>query len=186
MTINKIFFLAAALILTFTYSASGHEKKWPGKRLEQSWPSVQNFTSKQISLTPTQISQLNSVGIKIGSEDRSPTFYFAQAKDTSSDRPKTIGIILFIDEYGANGKMEISVAMGADAKIKKVDIWEHTENPSVAKDDFLKQFIGKTSKDSFIESKNYQPIADAMKASEAVARATEKALKITNIVFEKK
>lgn len=182
----KTFFLTVALVFTIANPVEGHEKKWPGKRLERAWPTVQNFSSKQISLTPAQISQLNTDDVKIGSEDRSPTFYFAQEKDSSSDKPKTIGIILFVDEYGANGKIEISVAMGPDGKTKKVDIWEHTESSLIAKDAFLKQFAGKTSKDTFIINKDYQPIVDATKASEAVARAVEKALKVTNIIFEKK
>lgn len=183
---NKTLILGITLILSFVFSAIGHEKKWPEKRLRQVWPTAQSFTSKQISLTSSQISQLETEGVKIGSEDRSPTFYFAQEKTSSTDKAKSIGIILFIDETGANGVMEISVGMGADGKIKKIDIWEHTENSLIAKDAFLKQFLGKTSRDSFIANKDYQSVPDAIKASEAVAKAVEKALKITNIIYEKK
>ncbi len=184
--LNRSFFLIITLILTFSVSALSHEKKWPEKRLRQAWPEAQSFSSKQISLTPPQISQLNTEGIKIGSEDRSPTFYFAQEKIPSLDKPKTLGVILFVDQFGANGRMEISVAMGPDGKVKKIDLWEHSENALIAKDDFLKQFVGKTSKDSFVENKDYQPVKDAAKASAAVAMAAQKALKITNIIFEKK
>ncbi|MBC7539325.1 MAG: hypothetical protein H7281_10925 [Bacteriovorax sp.] len=145
MNFNKSFCIAVVLIINLVFSAQGHEKKWPEKRLKQVWPTAQSFTSKQISLTSSQISQLETEGIKIGSKDRSPTFYFAQEKVSSSDKTKTISIILFIDETGANGVMEISVAMGADGKTKKVDIWEHSENSLIAKDDFLKQFIDKTA-----------------------------------------
>lgn len=183
---KKILKVITILTLTYAVFVNGHEKKWPEKRLRQVWPEAQSFTSKQISLIPSQISELNSEGIKIGSEDRSPTFYFAQEKVPTSDKPKTIGIVLFIDEYGANGRMEISVAMGSDGKVKTIDLWEHSENPLVTKDNFLKQFIGKTSKDSFIENKDYQPVKDAIKASNAVARAALKALKVTSIIFEKK
>ena len=186
MNFNKIFFLSATIILALVFSAQGHEKKWPEKRLKQVWPTAQSFTSKQISLTSTQISQLEAEGVKIGSSDRGPTFYFAQEKVPSSDKTKTIGIILFVDAIGANGVMEISVSMGGDGKTKKINIWEHSENSLIAKDDFLKQFIDKTSKDSFRANKDYQSVPDAIKASEAVAKAVEKALKITNIIFEKK
>ncbi len=181
-------FLKSMMVLSLTLilSASAHEKKWPEKRLRQVWPEATSFTSKQISLSPSQISELGSEGIKIGSEDRSPTFYFAQEKTSTSDKPKTVGIILFVDSFGANGKMEITVGMGSDAKTKKIDIWEHSENSLVAKEEFLKQFIGKTSKDSFVENKDYQPVKEANKASLAVANAVLKALKITNIIFEKK
>ena len=65
------------------------------------------------------------------------------------EKNKTIGTIFFVDEYGDNGSMEISVAMGVDGLVKKVDIWEHSENALVTKEDFLKQFLGKTAKDFF-------------------------------------
>jgi hypothetical protein len=185
MYVNKSFFVAVTLLLTFISSVSGHEKKWPEKRLRQVWPSAQSFISKQISLTPSQISELKTEGIKIGSEDRIPTFYFAQVKEPPSDKAKSVGIIIFIDEYGDNGLMEISVAMGSDGKTKKIDVWEHSENVLIAKDDFLNQFIGKSSKDSFIATKDYRPVPNAINASEAMARAVLKALKITDIIFRK-
>lgn len=185
MKLKKIFFTFATLILAFTSIVGAHEKKWPEKRLRQAWPAAQSFTSKQISLTPSQISKLTNEGVTIRSDDRSPTFYFAQEKTPLADKAKTIGIILFVDEYGANGLMEISVAMGSDGRTKKVNIWEHSENVQVSKEDFLKQFEGKTAKDSYLVDKDYKPISGAEKASEAVAHAVEKSLKITNIIFAK-
>ncbi|MBY0415855.1 MAG: FMN-binding protein [Bdellovibrionales bacterium] len=173
------------LIIVFSFSVNGHEKKWPEKRLRKAWPMAQSFTSKQVSLTSSQISQLTTDGIKIGPEDRSPTFYFAQEKVASTEKLKSVGIILFIDEYGANGRIEISVAMGSDGKVKKVDLWEHSENSLISKDDFLNQFIGKTSKDAIVEDKDFQPVKEAYKASKAVALAVQKALKITNIIYGK-
>lgn len=186
MQINKIYFVN--LIIAFVVCAAGaHEKKWPEKRLRQVWPEAQSFTSKQVTLTSNQISELKNEEIRIGSEDRNPTFYFAQKKETQSDKKaKTIGVILFLDEVGANGSMEISVAMGTDGRVKKIDIWEHSENALVAKDDFLKQFVGKNSRDLFIKNKDYKPVAEVEKASEAVAAGVKKALKISNIIFEKK
>ena len=186
MLIKKISF--TSLIMAFVVSAAfAHEKKWPEKRLRQVWPEAQGFTSKQVTLTSGQITELKNEDVKISGEDRSPTFYFAQERTSQSDQKmKTSGVILFLDEVGANGKMEISVAMGTDGKIKKIDLWEHSENALAAKDDYLKQFIGKSAKDSFEKNKDYRPVAEAEKASEAIAVAAKKALKISNILFEKK
>lgn len=186
MFLKKFFFLVALFSLILIGSVQGHEKKWPEKRLRQVWTQAQSFSSKQISLSPSQISTLNAEGVKIGSEDRSPTFYFAQEKIPSSDKAKTIGVILFIDEYGANGLMEISVAMNPEGTINKIDLWEHSENSAVAKNEFLSQFTGKSAKDSFITNKDYHPAPESLKASEAVAKAALKALKITNVIFMKK
>lgn len=191
MRINKINFSRPVILFLVSVALANtvfpHEKTWPEKRLRQAWPEAQSFTSKQFTLTSGQISELKSEGIQIGSEDRNPTFYFAQKKETPSDtKAKTLGIILFIDASGENGSIEISVAMGTDGQVKKADIWEHSENSLVAKENFLKQFVGKNSKDTFIISKDYTPIAGAEKSSEAVARAVKKALKISNAIFAKK
>lgn len=177
-------FLFLALLVSFV--APAHEKQWPEKRLRQVWPQAQTFAARQVTLEPGQLSQLGRSGIKLGAEDRSPTFYIAKGKTSSSSQSKSLGVIIFIDEYGANGKMEISVAIDVDGRTKKIDIWSHAENVAVNKDEFLGQFIGKTSKESFIQNKDYKPVPDALKASGAVASAVEKALKITNLVFEKK
>ena len=184
MKINK--FIAGVVVLFLVCIAGAHEKTWPEKRLKQTWPEAQNFTSKQMTLTSKQISELKAEDIQIGAEDRSPTFYFAKEELQADKKTKTLGVVLFIDEYGTNGLMEISVAMGADGRVQKIDIWEHSENALIAKKDFLKQFLGKKSKDSFMANKDYQPIVGAEKASEAVAIAIKKALKISNIIFEKK
>lgn len=183
---NKRKLLLLLLPLTFSVFAQAHEKQWPEKRLRQAWSDAQKFTSRQMTLDASQISQLAGIGIKVGSEDRIPTFYFAQGETPNSGQAKTLGVIFFVDEYGANGKMEITVAIDPNGKTKKVDIWDHAENSAVAKDEFLKQFLGKTSKDSFVPDKDYKPIPDALKASQAVASAVRKALNITSLVFEKK
>ncbi len=171
-----LFFMAGTVI--------GHEKKWPEKRLRQVWPEAQSFTSKQVSLTSGQIAELKGNDVQIGAQDRSPTFYFAEV--TQEKKPKKIGIILFVDATGNNGVMEISIAMGLDGGVKKIDIWDHSENASIAKENFLKQFVGMNSKSSFAVNKDYQPVVGAEKASESAARAVRKALKIANTVFEKK
>lgn len=169
------------LPLLISVFAQAHEKQWPEKRLRQAWPNAQTFSSKQVTLDAGKISQLEGAGVKIRSEDRSPIFYFA--KDQAA---KPLGVIVFIDEFGANGKMEVSVAINGDGRIQKIDLWDQSENPAVAKDDFLKQFVGKTAKDSFAPNKDFKPAPDAIKASQAVASAANKALKITNLVFERK
>lgn len=76
--------------------------------------------------------------------------------------------------------------MRNNGQIKKVDIWESSENPLISKDDFLKQFVGKSANDTILIEKDYKPILGATKASEAVAKAVHKALKISTKIFEKK
>lgn len=79
--------------------------------------------------------------------------------------------------------MDISVATGADGRVKGVDLWEQSENPEVSKDTFLKQFIGKSKSDSFSDPGGFTIVAVAPKASRAVASAVRKALELTDVTF---
>jgi hypothetical protein len=173
-----VMFVLFASVVTFA-----HEKIWPEKRLRRAWPDAQSFTSKQINLSPSQSSKLIAEGVKIGAVDRNLTFYFPQSKPSSSEPVRTLGAIVFIDEYGENGKMDISVAMGSDGRVKNVDLWEQSENPAVSKDTFLKQFVGKSGTDSFSEPPGLVAVAAAPKASGAVAAAVKKALRLTELAF---
>lgn len=183
---KKFLFVSIFSILLFGSAVSGHEKTWPERRLRQTWSEAKNFTSKQISLTSPQIAELKNGGLQLAFNDRNLTFYLAQEKSTSGEGQKTLGVIFFVDEAGDNGPMEISVAMGADGRIKKVDIWEHAENQLIAQAAFLDQFVGKSVKQLPLAPAEFKPVPAAPKASEAVARASLKALKISSLIFQKK
>lgn len=173
-------------IVLFGSAVLGHEKTWPERRLRQTWSEAKSFTSKQLSLTSSQIAELKNDGLQLSSNDRNLTFYLAQKKSATKEVQKTLGAIFFVDEAGDNGSMEISVAMGSDGRIKKVDIWEHSENPLIAQATFLDQFVGKSVKQLPLAPAEYKPVPSAPKASEAVARASLKALKISSLIFQKK
>ncbi|MBI5743584.1 MAG: hypothetical protein HY952_03460 [Elusimicrobia bacterium] len=162
--------LLALGLMLLAQAAPAHDRAWPGKRLASLWPEAAKFTSKQINLSAAQTAQLEADGVTLGAEDKSPLFYFAGAAGKGKTA-RTLGIILFIDAYGANGNMEISVGMTADGTVKELNIWEHSENKSVAADEFLKQFLGKKNSDSFKAGTDYKPAEGAQKASAAVALA---------------
>lgn len=182
---NTLFFRILTVLL-FCSAVLGHEKTWPERRLRQTWSEAKSFKSKQISLTSSQIAELKKDGLQISSTERNQTFYLAQSKDTAGKNQKTLGIILFVDESGDNGPMEISVAMGSDGRIKTIDIWEHAESKLVTESSFLNQFVGKSVNELPLPSTEYKPVATASKASTAVARAALKALKILSLIFQKK
>ena len=186
MKFGRLLSASVIMLLVLCTSVFAHEKKWPERRLREVWPEAKSFISKQISLTALQISELSSEGVKTTSNERSPTFYLAQEMDSAGSKLITRGAILFIDETGDNGGMEISVAMGNDGKIKKIKLWDASESALVSSDDFLNQFVGKSAKDSIVTGKEYKAVSAAPKASQAVASAAQKALRISNKIFEKR
>ena len=175
-------YLALGMMLLLAPCASAHERVWPGKRLASLWPEAARFTSKQVNLNTAQIAHLEEEGFTMGAEDKSPVFYFANGAGTGKSS-RILGIILFVDEYGDNGRMEISVGLTSAGTVEKLDIWEHSEDKRVATADFLKQFIGKTHAAAFVAGQDYKPVEGARKASSAVALAVKKALSITDVVF---
>lgn len=178
-------YLSLGMMLLLAPGAIAHERVWPGKRLASVWPEAARFTLKQVNLSASQFAHLEGDGITVGTEDKTPVFYFADRAGKGKG-PRTLGVVLFVDEYGDNGKMEISVGLTAQGAVEKLDIWEHSEAKSIASADFLNQFIGKTHADSLEAGKDYKPAAGAPKASAAVARAVKKALSITDAVFGQK
>lgn len=177
--------LALGILVLLAPYAMAHERVWPGKRLASLWPEAAKFTLKQVNLSAAQIAHLEADGITVGTEDKTPVFYFASGTGKGKSS-QTLGVVLFIDEYGDNGKMEISVGLTSQGAVRKLDIWEHSEAKSVSGAKFLEQFIGKTHSDTLEAGINYKPAEGALKASSAVARAVKKALSITDAVFGQK
>lgn len=184
--------LIFGLIVSFVLSAGNillaHERTWPAKRLKRIYPEATKFTSKQVTLTTAQIVRIQKhKGIKIGVEDKSPTFYFAKQKSkVKKGKLELIGVIIFIDEYGANGKMEISVGMTPEGKIDRIDPWQHKEDKRITKKNFLEQFKEKDVDFDFHPGETVKLVKGAEKASLSVMRAAQKSLLIMDEVFRKK
>lgn len=187
--------LILALIIPIILSAGNtlfaHERTWPAKRLKNIYPEATKFTSKQVTLTARQIARIQEhKGIKIGVEDKSPTFYFAhrKIKIKKKEKKKTelMGVIIFIDEIGAKGKMEITVGMTPKGKIDRMDLWKHKEDKRITGKKFLKQFKGKGVHFDFHPGHTVKLVKEAEKASLAVMRAAQKALLIMDEVYRKK
>jgi len=160
-----------------------HESAWPAKRLNSVWPEAVKFTSRQVALSATHVAELTGDSIRLSLADKTPTFYFPQAREQDTGRLANAGVIIFIDEYGANGLMEISVGVTPAGEVAKVNLWQHSEDERVAQAAFLGQFIGEKGRDSLEERRVVQPVKGAETASRAVVRAVRKALAIINAVY---
>src|SRR3989304_6248143 len=114
-------------------SASAHQKGWPGKRLSQTYPEAVKFTSRQVTLSSDQIGRIEqAIGERVEPENRVPTFYPAFNK-----AGEKIGFVLFADQIGENGAIEVGVAIDREGKVRHVAIFASREDKRIGKDEFL-------------------------------------------------
>lgn len=157
----------------------GHQKGWPGRRLGQTYPEAAKFTSRQAGLSAEQIGRIEqALGERIEAESRAPTFYPAFNK-----AGEKIGFVLFADQAGENGPIEMGVAVDPQGRVRHVVILSSREDKKVSQSSFLDQFKGKTAKDPLKIGADIIPVAGAGKTSQAVANGVRKALLIKQEVF---
>lgn len=171
--------IMAVLILTLTPTILfGHQKTWPGKQLKETLPEASRFTSQQANLSGTQVEKIErALKTRLTPEDKRPTFYPAFRGD------QKIGMVIFVDETGQNGIIEIGVALDTLGRILSVKILEHRERSGIKREEFLKQFAGKSSKEAVTLEETIAPNPDALEASKAVIRGVKKALLLKQEVF---
>lgn len=166
-------------VLLFSPTAFAHQKGWPGKRLSQTYPEAAKFTSRQAGLSAEQIGRIEqALGERIEAESRAPTFYPAFNK-----AGEKIGFVLFTDQAGENGPIEIGVAVDPQGRVRHVVIFSSREDKKISQPAFLDQFNGKTAKDPLKIGADIIPVPGAEKASQSVANGARKALLIKQEVF---
>ncbi|MCI0527919.1 MAG: hypothetical protein L0Y56_10830 [Nitrospira sp.] len=164
--------VAATLILTLTPAILfSHEKTWPGRQLKQTYAEATRFTSQQVTLSSTQVERIErDLKSHLTPEDRRPTFYPAYQDD------QRIGMVIFVDETGPNGVIEIGVALNNLSQITAVKILDHREKGAIRSEEFLQQFIGKSPLDVLKMQDEITPHPKAVDASKAIIRGVIKAL----------
>ncbi|TAK06166.1 MAG: hypothetical protein EPO39_09570 [Candidatus Manganitrophaceae bacterium] len=171
-----IMFVAALLVDPV---ASAHQKGWPGKRLSQVYPEAAKFTSRQGGLSAEQIGRIEqALGERVEAESRAPTFY--PAFDKAGEK---IGFVLFADQAGENGPIEIGVAVDPQGRVRHVVILSSREDKKIGQPSFLDQFSGKTAKDPLKIGADITPVPGSEKGSQSVANGVRKALLIKQEVF---
>ena len=152
------------VVLSFGPLASAHQKGWPGKRLSQAFPEAAKFTSRQVSLAGDQLGRIEqAIGERVEAESRVPTFYPAFNKAGES-----IGVVLFADQAGENGSIEMGVAVDPQGKVQRVVIFSSREDKGIQKEAFLNQFVGKGVGDPLKVGEEVTSAPGAQKASQAV------------------
>jgi Na+-translocating ferredoxin:NAD+ oxidoreductase RnfG subunit len=165
--------------LLMSPTAFGHQKGWPGKRLSQTYPEAVKFTSRQAGLSAEQIGRIEqALGERIEAESRAPTFYLAFNK-----AGEKIGFVLFADQAGESGPIEMGVAVDPQGKVRHVAVFSSREDKKISRPSFLDQFNGKSVKDPLKVGEDITPVAGSEKGSQAVANGVRKALMIKREVF---
>jgi transcriptional regulator of nitric oxide reductase len=176
----KISILAAMLLMISSAEISAHQKTWPGRQLQQTFAQATRFTSQQATLSGTQIEQIERIlKTRLTPEDRRPIFYPAYRGN------QKIGWVVFVDETGDYGPMEIGVAMDNDGRIAAVKMLEHRENRAIERKEFLEQFNGKAIGDVLKLDEQVPELNEAPQASRAVIRAVKKALLLKQAIYGK-
>ncbi|MBI5197209.1 MAG: FMN-binding protein [Nitrospirae bacterium] len=166
-------------LLAWAPGSDAHQKGWPGKRLSQTFPEAAKFTSRQVTLSAAQIAAVEEkLGERLEAESRTPTFYSALDKAGTK-----IGFVLFADQTGELGAIEMGVAVDSEGKVRHVVVFSSRENRGISKEDFLDQFHGKAVADLLKVGEDIIPVVGAEKATHAVANGVRKVLLIKQSVF---
>lgn len=150
--------------------ANAHDRSWPGQKLAEVLPEAVSFTSRPASLTPAQVQWVESaLGEPIRAEDRSPNFYVGTDKAA-----KPVGVVVFLDADGANGKIEMGESLDPAGKILHVVVFDNGESPAVSKPEFLGQFAGKTANDPFRVGSDVTAPATGAASAQVIATAARR------------
>lgn len=175
---KKIVGWAVAFLLLSAVNSIAHQKTWPARQLKETYPQATRFSSQQVTLNNTQIERVErALNSRLTPDDRRPTFYPAYQGD------QKFGMVIFVDETGENGTIDIGVALDSKGQIAAVKILAHREKSIITKEDFLKRFIGKSARDVLKLEDEIAPLKYAPLASKAVIRAVKKALLLKQEVF---
>lgn len=170
--------ITAAVFLTVDMSLA-HQKGWPGKRLSQTFPEAAKFTSRQVTLSTDQMARIEqAIGERLEANNRTPTFYPATGQSGEK-----VGFVVFSDQTGENGAIEIGVAVDTEGRVRHLVIFESREDKRIQQSAFLDQFHGKTVKDTLKLGLDITPVPGAEKGSQAVATGVRKVLLIKQEVY---
>ncbi len=110
-------------------------------QLKSVFPEATSFSEKHVKLTDSQIALLaKKLQSKLGPKDRNVTLYMAQGASES------LGNAIYFPAKDEDGDpIQGVIGLGMDGKVKKVMIFSHHKDYSVAQETFLGQFGGKTA-----------------------------------------
>lgn len=172
-----VFFLVSVPML-----GNAAETELTDQRLMTIFSEAQKFVLRSPILIPDQIAVIEKeLGAKLRAEDQKPIFYIP-----INDKKKPMGLVLFADVNGPRGVIEGAAGLDMKGKVVKVAVYEHKELDDIARDEFLKQFIGMGIDDAFEVGEDVEAAGGHEDASNAVALIPKKALVMSYALFLKR
>lgn len=166
-------------ILSTPLIADVHEKEWPEQKLVAIFPEAKKFVQRDVALTDDKIASIEKeLGTELRTEDRKPIFYIPIREK------KPLGLVLFVGVEGPSGVIDGAVGLNMQAKVVKVQVYDHKEAEAIASAEFLKQFVG-MGIDAFKGAADIEAIDGYEAASNAVALMPKKTLVMSYALFPK-
>ena len=178
----SILLALVSFLVSVPMLGNADETELTDQRLMAIFSEAQKFVLRSPILTPNQIAAIEKeLGAKLRAEDQKPIFYIP-----INDKKKPMGLVLFADVNGPRGVIEGAAGLDMKGKVVKVAVYEHKESDDIARDEFLKQFIGMGIDDAFKVAEDVEAAGEHEDASNAVALIPKKALVMSYALFLKR
>ena len=179
--------LIVATLLAAPLLAAAHDTVWPGDKLKILAPAAESFEQRNLYVSDQQRRHLETaLGTTLPEEDLKPSIYFSIIKKTPDGPPRRSEVILFIDAIGQQGKIETGVVITGKGRLARIHLFENQESPLLAANDFLAQFNGKGSADSFVVGQDIKAPAGQEESARAIAAGARRGLLLVEELFKKR
>lgn len=184
---SKILIMTMVIIATLSGSSLAHDLVWPGEKLKALFPQAVSFEQKNLYVSEEQRSSLEkALGMGLPEEDLKPSIYLAVVKEGPDTKTRKAAAIIFIDVYGAGGKIEMGVVVGGKGEILKTRVFENNEAGKLSASGFLRQFEGKKPSDVFKVGSDITALPGLEISAQAIASGARRGLLLINEMFKRK
>lgn len=153
----------------------------PEKPLKGIFKEAEAFAAVEGSLNESQVAFVReNTKAALTEDDRVPTFYFAIVGG------KRVGVAQFIRVEGSKQPMSVAVAIDAKGQITAIKVLKSEEDKRFGEEVFLKQFVGKSSKDLLKVGGDLAVVPGQEALSQTFADEVRKSLWIVQAVFAKR
>ncbi len=160
------------------FIACTNERTAREKQIAYFFPTANRFVLKTPTLSTEHITSLEStLGKKLRTDDLTPTFHIATAKNG-----QPLGTVLFLEIGMPHGILSGGIGLNMQGKIVGINIYKL----NIPKGEFLVQFVGKNIEDAFEVGADVIAIPGQKKLSQAIANFAKKGLVLTHTLFPKK